>query len=192
MRILFVRHGESVDDLTDQYGGWGDFPLTPKGVTQITEVSKKIAKMDINFECIYSSPLSRADQSARIIANELSIPLYTFHYLKEKNGNGILSGLNRSEAALMYPELAGLGPADYIPGAEPHDKFIERVKSGIDLLTKKGHENIIALTHGGFLKVVFETLLEKNFTEAHDGSYVLLNIVDNNFEIIEFNNIDFS
>ena len=37
MKLLLVRHGESVDDLTDSYGGWADFPLTPKGHAQLRE-----------------------------------------------------------------------------------------------------------------------------------------------------------
>ncbi len=105
MNILLVRHGESVDDLTNQYGGWADFPLTPKGRRQIQSTAEKFKDPDVNFEAVYTSPLARAIESGRIIANYLGIPQKVFLYLKEKNGYGLLSGLNKDEAREEYPEL---------------------------------------------------------------------------------------
>jgi broad specificity phosphatase PhoE len=32
MKIYFIRHGEAMDDVENRYGGWADFPLSPKGV----------------------------------------------------------------------------------------------------------------------------------------------------------------
>lgn len=42
MRILFTRHGESVDDIEDRYGGAADFDLIKKGKEQISESAKKL------------------------------------------------------------------------------------------------------------------------------------------------------
>jgi broad specificity phosphatase PhoE len=85
MKLLLVRHGESVDDLTDSYGGWADFPLTPKGHAQLRETSKKISALAIKFDEVWSSPLLRASESARIIANSQLLPVKETVYLKEKN-----------------------------------------------------------------------------------------------------------
>ena len=60
MKILFVRHGESVDDIEDRYGGWSDFDLTEKGKRQLMESAEKIAKLNEKFEIILSSPLKPA------------------------------------------------------------------------------------------------------------------------------------
>ena len=50
MKLLFVRHGESEDDLIDAYGGWADFPLTENGREQITETAQKIGKLNLKFD----------------------------------------------------------------------------------------------------------------------------------------------
>ncbi len=93
MKILFVRHGESVDDIEDRYGGWADFDLTEKGMVQITKAVKKISLLSTDFEIVLTSPLKRAFQTAKIISNQLSLNLEVLEYLKERNLNGILTGL---------------------------------------------------------------------------------------------------
>lgn len=193
MKILFVRHGESVDDLTDQYGGWGDFPLTPKGKLQLAETAEKIAGLDIDFSIVLNSPLIRAEESASIIANRLKLPHQTYHYLKEKNGNGLLTGLNRAEAKKLYPELVKEHEDGYAYGSEPHDKFIERVKRAVQNIQKMDYENIIAVTHGGVMSQIFMEILGLKFDKAHDGGFVLLeSISDLKLEIIQADGIDYA
>lgn len=192
-KILFVRHGESVDDLTDQYGGWGDFLLTPRGKLQIEETAKKIEDLKVNFSRVIHSPLIRAVESAEIIADHLALPTRVYHYLKEKNGNGLLTGLNRTEAKILYPELVQDFEDGYVFGAEPHDKFIERVKFGVSIIQKMDVENIIAVTHGGFMNQLFNQILGLNYQKAHDGGFVLLqSMIDMKFKIIDVNGIDYT
>src|SRR3990172_5639171 len=105
MKILFVRHGESVDDIEDRYGGAADFDLTEKGREQVFESSKRISSLNEKFEIVLSSPLKRAIQSAEIISNELGVETEIFGYLKERNLNGVLTGLVRREAKEKYPEV---------------------------------------------------------------------------------------
>lgn len=173
MNILFVRHGESVDDLTDQYGGWGDFDLTPKGHLQVQDTAEKIKDLDVDFSKVLASPLLRAQQSARLIANTLSLPLETFVYAKEKNVNGLLTGLNREDARKSYPELVAAWEQGYVFGAETGDKFIERVKFSIDLLLER-KQPVIVVTHGGYMSVLFSEILNYNYEKTHDGGFVLV------------------
>jgi broad specificity phosphatase PhoE len=159
MKILFVRHGESIDDLTDQYGGWYDLPLTPKGESQIQESAVKISGLDIKFTKIYTSNLLRAKQSAAILSSTLGILFEEFVYLKEMNRNGILTGLNRTQAKKIYPELVDLmEKGKVVPGAEPYTELTSRALVGIDILLKNNTENFIVLSHRNFLKC----LLKKN------------------------------
>lgn len=44
MKILFVRHGESVDDIEDRYGGSADFDLTKKGRKQVSVTAIKFLR----------------------------------------------------------------------------------------------------------------------------------------------------
>ena len=134
MKILFVRHGESVDDIEDRYGGSADFDLTEKGKKQISESAKKIATLDENFEIILTSPLKRAFQTAEIIANELHLEVEVFAYLKERNLNGVLTGLVRSEAQKKYPEVVETHNRwEYVDGSERTEDFNTRVKMQLSI-----------------------------------------------------------
>jgi len=191
MKVLFVRHGESVDDLTDQYGGWGDFPMTPKGKIQLKKTAEKIAELGVKFEKVLTSPLMRAQESARIIANKLSIPVEEFLYVKEKNGYGLLSGMNKQEAKEKYPEIVEMMENGYAFGAEPDEKFTDRVKASIERMKEMGAENLIVVTHGGYTGRLVDVVLGKKYIKAHDGGFVLVEFKGEEIEIIEVDGVDF-
>lgn len=172
MKILFIRHAESIDDLTDQYGGWLDLPLTPHGKGQVQQVISVIQELNIDFQEIYHSPLLRATQSAQIVASGLRLPTKEFLWFKEKNGYGLLTGITKSEAKEKYPDLIKDLDGGYIYGSEPEDKFIERVKIGYDKLVQS-ERDIIVVTHGGILTRLLNHILGYTYTKAHDAGFVL-------------------
>lgn len=174
MKILFMRHGESVDDLTDQYGGWGDFPLTPKGQQQIEKSSLAIKALELDFNKILTSPLMRARESANILSNELRVPVEEFLYVKEKNGYGLLSGMNKTLARELYPELVAMMENGYVYGAEPEDEFEKRVLASVNIIFEMELESVAVVTHGGYLTNLFEKVLERELTEKSDGGFILL------------------
>ena len=66
MRVSFVRHGQT--DLNKQMRLQGriDAPLNGEGIEQARRLSKKLNESQISYDIIYSSPLSRAVDTARI------------------------------------------------------------------------------------------------------------------------------
>lgn len=173
MKVLFMRHGESVDDLTDQYGGWADFDLTPKGRKQIKGRLREIKKLSITFEKVLTSPLNRARETAKIVGNTFSIPVESFVYLKEKNGYGLLSGMNKEFAKESYPELVGALDT-YVPGSESQEKFDDRVTISVSLMLRMGVENLIAVTHNGYFSSLYTTILGKKKQNTGDGGFTLV------------------
>jgi 2,3-bisphosphoglycerate-dependent phosphoglycerate mutase len=130
MKLLFVRHGESVDDIEDRYGGWADFNLTEKGLKQASECAEKFSSLDEKFEVVLTSPLKRAFQVAEIIAKKLDIEVEVFEYLKERNLNGVLTGLTRIEAKEKYPEQVEIHSRwEFVDGSERTEDFNVRVKN---------------------------------------------------------------
>ncbi len=74
MRLYFVRHGESEANLARQFSNRGfKHPLTPRGVTQATELAARLAGQGIAQ--IYTSPLQRAAQTAEILAEAWDLPV---------------------------------------------------------------------------------------------------------------------
>jgi 2,3-bisphosphoglycerate-dependent phosphoglycerate mutase len=192
MMILFVRHGESVDDIEDRYGGWADFDLTEKGKEQLVASAKKIASMDEKFEIVLSSPLKRAIQAAEIIARQIDVKVEIFEYLKERNLNGILTGMVRSEAMKKFPEqVTKHQNHEYVDGSERAEDMNARVKTAVGLLLKMKYKSLIAVTHGLFLRTFFKSMMNIDVRRVGDGGFVLIEEKVNNFEILQAEGIEY-
>ena len=151
MKILFIRHGESEDDVIGAYGGWADFPLTEKGKTQILQTIEKIKALKIEFQGVKTSPLKRASESAKLIAYELNIPIRECIYVKERNTYGLLCGMSKDDAKVEYPDLVeAYNNDEYVLASEREEDISERVKIALEKIKEYGHENIIVVTHGNF------------------------------------------
>jgi serine/threonine-protein phosphatase PGAM5 len=79
--IILVRHGDYVADRDDWSPGPG---LSPLGVAQAKLAAARLAAMPGTFDAIYASPLTRADETAKIIAAALpGTPFETLDDLAE-------------------------------------------------------------------------------------------------------------
>jgi probable phosphoglycerate mutase len=68
--IYFIRHGESEANLKHLFAGQKDnSPLTEKGIEQAKAEGLKIKEMGLNISKIISSPLIRALDTAKIVAD---------------------------------------------------------------------------------------------------------------------------
>jgi broad specificity phosphatase PhoE len=185
MKILFVRHGESVDDLENRYGGWADFSLTEKGRHQLEQSAGRITSLDANFEIIYTSPLKRALESASILSQKINIPVEVFPYVKERNSYGLLSGMEKDWVKHRYPDLVeALEQDNYVDGSERYDDLVSRVKTSIDLLTSNSLQAIIVVTHGGYLKCFIQEILGKSLIKKEDGGMILIETNGNIFDVL--------
>jgi len=188
MKILFVRHGESEDDLINAYGGWSDFPITENGISQIQNTAKNIENMNIKFSKIVSSPLSRAKSTSEIISKRLGLDIEIFEYLKERNSYGILSGMNKEEAKKRYPDQVQLlEDGEYVDGSERVGDTRTRAEKALTYL-KSLNQDLIVVTHGSFLKEMFNNL-GKKLVKKEDGGYILVSFENNTFDIEVSNGI---
>ena len=74
MNLYFMRHGIAVDR-ADSGAGSGDRErqLTPKGIKRMNKAAKGLATLSLTFERILTSPLERARQTAKIVAQILHL-----------------------------------------------------------------------------------------------------------------------
>jgi len=191
MKILFVRHGESVDDIEDRYGGWADFDLTEKGRKQVASSAEKIFSLEEKFEVVLSSPLKRALQAADIIADQLHLEVEVFEYLKERNLNGILTGMVRSEAEKKYPKQVETHSRwEYVDGSERTEDFNNRVKNADKYLLSMRHNSVVAVTHGLFLKAFFKEFIDVDIKKVQDGGFVLIEGGSDKFKILKADGVE--
>lgn len=92
--ILFARHGQSEANAGGFLAGQRDVNLTEEGVRQARETGAQLLRDGIVFDTIVSSPLSRAQQTAREIAETIgySGDITTIKDLTERNGGAFQGG----------------------------------------------------------------------------------------------------
>jgi len=78
--IYFIRHAKSSWDFS---GNDHDRPLNSRGFVDADLIGKALAEKNISFDAIYSSSANRAETTARIITENLGVPLNTIIFKKE-------------------------------------------------------------------------------------------------------------
>lgn len=82
--IYFVRHGQTVWNVENKICGATDIALTELGHQQAIEVGKEILRQGLHIDEILYSPLIRAADTARHIAEITGIPSRAEQRLKEQ------------------------------------------------------------------------------------------------------------
>ena len=72
--IYIFRHGETDYNVNKRMQGWLDVPLNKNGIAQAEMLYKKMS--NIKMDCVYSSPLSRALDTAKIVVPNTKIITY--------------------------------------------------------------------------------------------------------------------
>ncbi len=109
-RIILVRHGETEWNKQEVFRGTIDVELNSTGLKQAQAVGEGLKNQKIN--AVYSSPLSRALQTAQIIVDCLRPNSCEFGYLRVNVEMGFTDlnygewqGVSHDDAKMQYPEL---------------------------------------------------------------------------------------
>jgi probable phosphoglycerate mutase len=156
-RICVVRHGETDWNTAGVLQGWIDVPINETGRWQALEHAATL--MDAGFSRIYSSPLSRALETAEIIAGHLQLAAPTCHAgLKERNF-GEIQGVPKDELAdlnpVLYQQLLKRNPACSFEEGESMDEFASRVLEAVmDIGKTEAGAQVLVITHGWVMDVI--------------------------------------
>ncbi|MDO4553800.1 MAG: histidine phosphatase family protein [Lachnospiraceae bacterium] len=174
MKIYFVRHGETPWNKEKRVQGQQDIPLNEKG--------RELARMtrdgmaDISFDRIYSSPLSRAYETAEIISGVDNPVIYADDRLKEISF-GTAEGVSILEASKEKDSFISCFfhcPEEYEPaeGGETLSHVRERglqfIQSELVPLEKEC-ENILLVAHACIIRSMMSALLDIPISELWSG-----------------------
>lgn len=152
MTLLYlVRHGETDWNLERRIQGSTDIRLNATGRQQAARAGRLLARR--SWDGIITSPLSRAAETARIIADELGLGLpETLDDIVER-AYGEAEGLSDAELARLFP---GDTP---VPGRESRQDVTARVIPAL-LRVAEQHprEHVILATHGGVIRAVLNAI----------------------------------
>jgi len=152
-RLCIVRHGETAWNAEHRVQGQLDVPLNAVGRAQALAASKVLAQE--KFDAIYSSDLSRAQQTAQPTASLLSMAVRLDKDLRERH-YGIFERLTYAEVKVRYPEdyarFEAHDPAFAFRTGESLMDFSARSIAVISRIAQH-HQNqsILVFTHGGVL-----------------------------------------
>lgn len=103
-KAVFLRHGESECNLKGAFTGWEDTGLTAKGIKEAEKAGKFLGEEGFKFDVIFTSVLSRAIESVKIICkgsgNE-NVNVVNSWRLNARHP-GVLQGLTKPEAVQKY------------------------------------------------------------------------------------------
>lgn len=103
-KLVFIRHGQSEWNLSNQFTGWVDVDLSPKGVEEAKQAGRLVKEAGLEFDQAYTSVLTRAIKTLHYVleeSNQLWIPEMKTWRLNERH-YGALQGLNKKETAEKY------------------------------------------------------------------------------------------
>jgi broad specificity phosphatase PhoE len=145
--LYLVRHGETDWNRQHRIQGLTDVPLNATGRKQARAAGKLLSRRD--WDGIYASPLSRAVETASIIAGQTGLPEpRPVAALVERN-YGDAEGLNFIEIDRRYPNRSE------VPGQESRAEVIARVVPALrELAAAHPGESLIVVSHGGAIRAV--------------------------------------
>jgi 2,3-bisphosphoglycerate-dependent phosphoglycerate mutase len=156
MDILLVRHGESESNLIGRLQGHQDSPLTPLGRAQAARLGEWLRARGLRWSAAYASPLSRARETASILAEKSGYPQAELDDDLREIAAGDLEGLTRDEMLKKYPgfierKVTDLGDfAEF--GGEGYEDVqarVARVLHKIDARHRKTADVVLLVAHGG-------------------------------------------
>ena len=165
MRVVIVRHGQSVANAEGRWQGQLDFDLSAEGRRQAELLRGRFKEEKFDPRFVYASPLRRALGTAEIVMPAKRI--ITLDDLKE-GGAGIFEGKTMDEIRKEYPEVAQefqrTGSFNSVPNAESRFDFRKRAQTVVDFIVK-GHnkdDEIVAFTHSGLMMFITAVIMGTN------------------------------
>ncbi|MBP3461871.1 MAG: 2,3-diphosphoglycerate-dependent phosphoglycerate mutase [Bacilli bacterium] len=106
IKLVLVRHGESVWNLENKFTGWTDVELSSNGIKEAKEAGILLKENGFTFDIAFTSLLKRAIDTLDIILSEMNfnnIEIKKSWKLNERH-YGALQGLNKDETRKKYGE----------------------------------------------------------------------------------------
>jgi probable phosphoglycerate mutase len=179
--IYLVRHGETDWNRERRIQGSSDIPLNSTGQAQAKTTGELLSRRQ--WDGIFTSPLSRAMETAQIIADQVGLPApIPLSAVVERN-YGDAEGRTASEVDELYPGVTE------VPGRESREAVVKRVVPALVQLAEKNHgKSVIVVAHGGVIAAILAAVApERPRTPIVNGSVHSFRHDDGTLRLINFN-----
>lgn len=101
IKLVLLRHGESIWNKENKFTGWTDVDLSEKGIVEAQKASRLLKEGGYDFDIAFTSVLKRAIRTLWILLDEMDlmwVPVSRSWRLNERH-YGALQGQNKSDVA---------------------------------------------------------------------------------------------
>jgi broad specificity phosphatase PhoE len=176
--------------------GQSNLKLTTRGLAQARSVAQTIDDTEA-INALYSSPLTRARETAEFLSERLGLPVKIINELKEID-IGPLEGLNSAERQEQYPEFIAQWNKNPVKaslsGVEPLDKLQHRAWKALNCIVAahKDQETIAIISHSLLITTVICKVLSLPLGRFRDirvdlASISILQYRNNSFLLKDLN-----
>ena len=151
MTLLYlIRHGRSTWNAEGRVQGEADAPLDNTGREQARKLAHKL--QDIDFDAFYSSPLSRASETAKIVAEPHDLPITFDERLMERSFGAwtgkLAAEIDEEMKKPLYSNWRLNGP----PDGESQTQIANRAMAVFnEIIAAHIDQTIAVVSHGGLL-----------------------------------------
>ena len=172
--MILIRHGQSTANASGVWQGQLDFPLSAEGRLQASYAGQALKGTGISG--VYTSPLSRAFETAQIVAREagFSGEVVCIPGLMERHG-GILQGHTWAEQEARNPAFAekflALPEEERwtMAGAETDEEILARLEEAISEILSRRHTGpIVAVSQGGIIRAFLRHVFGSEVLPGND------------------------
>jgi broad specificity phosphatase PhoE len=150
--IFVVRHGDTKANEKGIEAGPLDYPLAKKGRKEVEFIAKTLS--DAKIKEVYSSPVFRAVQTAKILARPQKLEVRTLKELTEAKIKPEFVGKKGRHHILTDPEAY----------TETNKDLLARVMKAFQIVRDKSTGSAIMVSHGDVITALFEEIVERKLT----------------------------
>ena len=202
--ILLIRHGQSEWNKLNLFTGFKNIELSDQGIEEANKAGQNFKNLDIKFNIVFTSELKRAQETAKIILQNLDQwdflnnqgKIISNINLNERD-YGDLTGLNKKETAEKFGEEQvhkwRRGYSDQPPNGESLEDVVRRVTKYFEEVIKPAIQsdengNILIAAHGNSLRallIVMNIYVPNNINSVELSTGVPIHVIleDNKFSV---------
>ena len=150
--LLLVRHGETDWNRDNRVQGQTDTPLNATGLAQAEELATSLSSTPL--VAIYSSDLSRARDTAAVVAGLHGLPVQVDADLREKNF-GTWEGLTDLEIRERFPHATRGTWGDGETTAQVGERAVRAIER---IRARHASGTVLVISHGGTMRAIFAHL----------------------------------
>ena len=147
--LFIVRHGDTKANEKGIDAGPLDYPLNRKGLKDAAFIAKTLSKPKV--DAVYSSPVFRAVETAKILAKPHKLKVRLLEELTEAKLKPGFVGKKGRHHILTTPEAFSETNAD----------LLRRTAKAVEIIRKEARGNTILVSHGDVITAMLEGVVER-------------------------------